>query len=366
MLARAIIAAAMSRRWTAIILFAVLINAMPRVSAQIVEDREYRGKKIMCVLSGLQGWGSHCGADGNYAYIFVGSVLSTTEVSDTEKRLQVTPEEMFLGDAASQLTVTTDQGACLPEILPGDQWLFYLWRDDKTKELLLGYDSPSKPIADAQLAINRLRRLAAMTDLGIIAGYVTRPVWHNDEKYTDYLYPPNHKIIATRKSDGAEYFAVTDSDGDFEFEPLPAGSYDLSANTAKGLWAEEGPATVHSRGCESFAFELHADGEISGHVKSADGKPFKIHPWVEIEAVDGGRDSKSSYVDDHGYFEARGLEPGRYLVGIGIRAEPSTPEWKSRVYYPGVQARERATVIQLGKAEKRTHIDFQLRSSSAP
>jgi hypothetical protein len=366
-MARAIIAAAMSRRWTVpTLLVAGLIYAMPGVSAQIMEDRVYRGKTITYMLSGLQGWGSPCGTDGNYAYIFVGSVQSATEISETEKRLQVTPEEMFLGDAASRLTITTNQGACLPEILPGDEWLFYLWRDDKTKELMLGYGSPSQPIADAQPAITRLRRLAAMTDLGIIAGYVTRPVWHDDDKYLDYLYPPNHKIVAQRESNGAEYSAVTDSDGDFEFEPLPAGPYHLSANTAKGLWAEEGPATVHSRGCESFAFELHADGEISGHVKSADGKPFKIHPWVEIKAVDGGRDSKSSYVDDHGYFEARGLEPGRYLVGIGIRAEPNAPEWQSRVYYPGVQAREKATVITLGKAEKRTNIDFQLLSSSNP
>jgi hypothetical protein len=363
----AIIAAAMSRRRTTLVLLLVgLIYGTPKVSSQIVEDREYRGKKIMCVMSGLRGWGSPCGTDGNYAYIFVGSVVSATEISDTDKRLQVTPDEMFLGNATNQLTITTSQGACLPEILPGDRWLFYLWRDDKTKDLLLGYDSPSKPIADAQPAITRLRRLAAMTDSGVIAGYVTRPVWHDDEKYLDYTYPANHKIIATRKSNGAEYSTVTDSEGDFEFEPLPAGLYQLSANTARGVWAEEGPATVHSRGCEAFAFELHADGEISGHVRSGDGKPFKIHPWVEIEAVDGGRNSKSSYLDDHGYFEARGLEPGRYLVGIGIRSKTNTPEWRSRVYYPGVQTRERAIVIQLGKAEKRTNIDFQLRSSSVP
>src|SRR5690349_4661717 len=89
----------------------VLILAVPLVSGQIVEDREYHGKKIMCVLSGLRDWGSPCGTDGNYDYIFVGSVGSAAEISDTEKRLQVTPEEIFRGDATNSLTVTTNQGA---------------------------------------------------------------------------------------------------------------------------------------------------------------------------------------------------------------------------------------------------------------
>lgn len=54
-MATAIIAAAMSRRWTVpILLLPGLIDVMPRVSVQIMEDREYRGRKITCVLSGFQ------------------------------------------------------------------------------------------------------------------------------------------------------------------------------------------------------------------------------------------------------------------------------------------------------------------------
>jgi hypothetical protein len=343
----------------ALTILATTIWAAPSCSSQIIEERQYRGKTITCMLSGLQGWGNPCGTDGNYAYIFVGAVLSATEISEKEKRLQITPQEIFLGEPTSQLAVTTNQGACLPEILPGDQWLFYLWRDDKSKELLLDYESPSSPIAEAQPAISKLRRLAAMADSGIIQGYVTRPVWHDDEKYLDNTYPPNHKVIAKHDSDGYEYSAVSDDDGHFEFEPLPAGSYHLSANTEKGLWAEEGPAKVHSQGCESFAFELHSDGEISGRVKSTDGKPFKVHPWIDIKSEARG-ELRTAYADERGYFDARGLEPGRYLVGIGIASEPNTPEWRDRVYYPGVRTKEKATVIDLGKAEKRANIDFQL------
>lgn len=346
-------------RAAAIAIFAATIWGAPRCSAQIMEERQFHGKKITCMLSGLMGWGRPCGTDGNYAYIFVGSVLSATDISETEKRLQIAPLEVFRGDPTNVLTVATNQGACLPDILPGNQWLFYLWRDEKTNGLLLEYGSPSEPITEAQPAITRLRRLAAMADSGIIAGYVTRPVWHDDEKYMDYTYPPNHKVIAKRDSNGAEYSAVTGNEGEFEFEPLPSGSYHLSANTERGLWAEEGSAKVHSRGCESFAFELHSDGEISGRVRSADGKPFKTRPSVDIKS-EGRGEMQTAYADERGYFDARGLESGRYLVGVGIGAEPKTPEWRDRVYYPGVRTKEKATIIDLGKAEKRTNIDFQL------
>ena len=112
-------------------------------------------------------------------------------------------------------------------------------------------------------------------------------------------------------------------------------------------------------GCEAFAFELHSDGEIFGHVTSPDGRPLKIHPWVDISSEDG-RVSRSFDVDDRGHYEARGLEPGRYPVGIGIQATTDSPEWRSRVYYPGVRTRKKAVVIELGKAAKRANVDFTI------
>jgi hypothetical protein len=334
------------------------------LTGQIILLREYHGETISCAQSGLRGWGEPCGIDDDYAYIFLGSVLSATKISDTEMRLQLIPHEVFLGNAASQLTVTTNQGACLPQIAVGDEWLFYLQRDDKTHQLLLAYGSPSEPVADAQQDIAILRRLAAMTDSGLIQGTVGREVQDTEDGVgsTTWVPVPNHKIVAKRKSDGVEYSALSDSDGNYEFEPLPTGSYDLSANTEPGLWAEEGPAKVGPKSCTAFQLELHTDGRISGHVKFADGKPFKIYPWVAIVSEDGDR-SQSFPVDDNGYFQAKGLEPGRYLVGVGIEAQTGSLEWQSRIYYPGVRTKDEATVIELHTSEKRTNIDFQLPES---
>ena len=69
----------------------------------------------------------------------------------------------------------------------------------------------------------------------------------------------------------------------------------------------------------------------------------------------------SAYVDADGNFEARGVGPGRYLVGLGIRAGSDYfSDVPSPIYYPGVPSKEQATIVELRPAEKRTHIDFQL------
>jgi hypothetical protein len=185
---------------------------VPARSAQIIEMREYRGKEIACVRSGLSGFGRLCGTGAGYTYVFIGSVLSTVEISDAEQHLQITPEEVFLGNSVCELTVTTKQGACLPDIQPGDEWLFYFQRDDKTHSLLLAYGSPSKPASDAQENIAMLRRLVQMADSGIVTGQVMRPVW-NENKWETSVAVPNHKIVAKGVSDRTEYATFTDSNG---------------------------------------------------------------------------------------------------------------------------------------------------------
>lgn len=327
--------------------------------------RDYRGKHIACVRSGLQGFGRSCGTREGYEDVFIGSVVSATEITDTEKRLQLVPEEVFYGNPAGLLTVTTSQGACLGDIQPGDKWLFYLQRDDKTRILLLSYGSPSAPITDAQAGIDLLRRLAQMNDSGIIMGQVTQPIW-NDNKWETSIPVLDCKIVAKQQANGREYAAFTGSDGHYEFEPLPPGSYHLSASTAEGLWAEEGTTGVRPRSCSQVGFQLEPDGRISGQVMAADGKPAKYVQVAIVPVSAGSLQFTSAFADELGRFEVRALHPGRYLVGVGIQAQPGSSEWHSRVYYPGVRDRNVAVTINLDSAEKRTNVDFQLPSLTAP
>jgi len=356
--------------------FAILITASAVLSlslskpasGKITEIRKYQGRRIFCTVSGLRGFSSSCGVINNYAYIFIGSVISAVQISEDEKRLQLQAHEIFLGDPVDELTVTTSQGNCLEEIQTGDQWLFYLFRDDATKELILGYGSPSGPVAETKQTITLLRRLVRMTDSGIITGYVHNTSLHDDQdegRWTEYINAPHHQVLVKRLSDGIEYSAFSNSDGEYEFQSLPSGKYHITPNTIPGLWAEDGDTDVSPGSCTQINFALTTDGQISGHVTSVDGKPFDVTPWVEVQS-DDLHFSKSAPVDDQGNYELRGLPAGRYLVGIGISAQPGTPDWRSRVYYPGGRRKEFAATIDLGQAEAHNGIDFSFAQPAAP
>jgi hypothetical protein len=356
--------AALQRFAVAVFMLSAMATSIPCVQAQIIEMREHNGKQLFCAKSGLRGFAEPCGTDGYKAYIFIGSILSVADAPDNEKRLVLTPEEVFLGDVPAELAVTTNQSECLADdIHPGDHWLFYIQREHNTDKFLLAYGSGSGPVADEQPTIARLRRLAQMPNAGIISGHVGRTIWNDAEKVEEYSPIPKHEIIAKRIADSAEFTANTDAGGNFEFQPLPEGTYHVTANTTNGLWTEEGDTSVHPHGCSYIGFELDPDGVVSGHIRAADGSPAKnalVKAQVPSSQSRRSWETHSIAADENGYFEFRGLRPNRYLIGVGTSADEGSAEWKNRVYYPGVRNESRAIVIELSKAEKRKNINFTL------
>ncbi len=377
------------QKWL-LLLFVFAVACLVPILAAETHDVSH-GKKGGChmLLSGssfeqLNGPSWYCGTQG-YTRVFTGTVRSAVDISDTEKRLELIPDEVFLGDA-SELTATVNQ-ACLsenePDIKTGDKWLFYVrprryWdretRLANTDGLEVAWDSPSKPASEAEDDIAILRHLAGLTDKGILAGTVVRI-----GATVDTLNPkavPNHRVVAKSLQSGTEYTAFTNMDGHFELE-LPPGSYNVTASTEQGLREAEpfmptaidleygfgGNAHVRPRDCTEMAFRLLADGKLAGRVATADGRPASfakvaivpispVHPQFTVDA------------DENGHFEVSGRQPGQYLVGVGLMAPFDSAEWKSRVYYPGVPTREQAKVIELDVGEWRTDIDFQLLPSS--
>lgn len=325
------------------------------------EGHDYHGKQIFCYIRGREG---SCGPSYGYDAVFTGTVVSVTETTGNERRLELIPEEVFSGRVTGLLTVATKQGECFVDFQAGDKWLFYLRRDTRTKSLLLDYASPTRPTADAKVQIDILRRLAQMNDSGIITGQVTEPIWNNNQWKTS-IPVADHKIIAKEQVSDREYTVFTDKDGHYEFEPLPPGEYKVSADTSEGVWAEDLTAAIRPRSCSQLSFALEPDGIISGQVTTADGKPSKYVQVAIVPASAGNLQFTSALTNELGRFEVKALHPGRYLVGVGIQTRPGTAEWRSRVYYPGVRDPNLAVMIDLGKAEKRTNVDFQLPPSTA-
>jgi hypothetical protein len=360
---------------------------MPFLPAELQETRVYHGRKVRCVHGGLVGVTERpCGTDG-YTRVFTGTVRSAVEVEDTDKRLELIPDEVFVGDK-SELTATVNQ-ACLPEKEPeikaGDRWLFYVgpkrYWDGKSpyirsKGLEVSFDSQSKPVTEAEDDIATLRHLVGLTDKGILTGRVVRIGATYDNLNPTAV--PNHRVVAKGRRSGAEYAAFTNLNGRFEFE-LPPGSYDVTASTEQGLrevapsmpnaieleYGLGGNAHIRLRGCTDVDFSLIVDGKLAGRVTTRDGKPARFVK-VAIVPVSPVHPQFTVDTDENGHFEVGGRQPGQYIIGVGLLAPFDSTEWKSRVYYPGVPTKEQARIIDLGDGEWRTDIDFKLPSLTAP
>jgi hypothetical protein len=116
------------------------VYVVPAIPAQIFEGRQYHGHNVTCVHSGIvQTNGTDCGTQ-NYARVFTGTVKSAFEIGETDKLLQLIPEEVFVGDPVSEVLAVTNQACLLREIRAGEKWLFYVYRNTKTNGLVLPYD----------------------------------------------------------------------------------------------------------------------------------------------------------------------------------------------------------------------------------
>jgi hypothetical protein len=268
--------------------------------------------------------------------VFAGTVASVVAISKTENRLELIPEEVFLGDPTSKVTATSHQW-CLPgnqsEIKSGDKWLFYLRSDpySQTADLELPYYSPSKPLSQAQDDIATLRHLARLTGhQSIIAGAVQR-IGETDDKVNPTPVR-DHKIIA--KGMFREYIAFTNDHGHFEFE-LPPDTYDVTADTERGLRELETLEPRSSRYiangvCLRTDFTLLTDGKLAGRVTAADGKPASFVK-VAIIPVSPVRPQFTVLTDKQGRFDVGGRQPGSYLVGTGLLEPYASAEWRPRV-----------------------------------
>ena len=363
----------LSRQWR-LFLFVLAAGVATCLSAQTRGQSEQGGKRVCPLRVGSGPFSIFdpiqiCGTRG-YVRVFTGTVASVAAISDSENRLELIPDEVFLGDPVSKVTATVHQ-SCLPgnqsEIQSGDKWLFYLRSspDSETDDLELPYYSPSKPLSQAQDDVATLRHLARLTGhQSIIAGTVERLGETNDKSLTPV---PDQKIIA--KGLFGEYFAFTNDNGHFEFE-LPPDTYDVRADTKRGLRELE---TIEPRGSRYIAngaclrtdCTMLTDGKLGGRVRTAEGKPASFVK-VAIIPVSPVRPQFTVVTNKQGRFEVGGRQPGSYVLGIGLLAPYSSAEWRSRVYYPGVHNRTEAKAITLGDGEWRTDINFKLPSSTAP
>jgi hypothetical protein len=154
------------RRWRLLFSLLAFTGTVSQLPALVAEDRRYHGKLVECLHGGAwvgqRNLGVYTRAQIYKERVFTGTVQSVVEISFTDRRLQILPDEVLLGEVAGELTATMNQ-ACLrekpPDVKAGDKWIFFvrtLYRDAIPHDVV-DFDSPVQPVSLAQYDICVLR-----------------------------------------------------------------------------------------------------------------------------------------------------------------------------------------------------------------
>lgn len=173
--------------------------------------------------------------------------------------------------------------------------------------------------------------------------------------------------------------AVTDEDGIFRFDDVPAGRYEVTPFAPALITSSESKSDddtdriIVSEGktTENVNFALSRGGVITGRVTDAEGRPV-IREMISLSGADDSEaarpwrseNSTMMRTDDRGVYRLYGLPPGRYTVSAGAVAQGieafagqrNTP----RTYHPNVTDKARAKVVEVTSGGEAAGIDIKL------
>ena len=339
-------------RFIELMIFSCLVWCPPTLlDGQIIEIHGDPGgpDSYECAVSGLRGLGSDCGTKDD-EMVFTAEILSIAPAPNEEFRLALRPKTIFKGAPTSGMEILTEQRRCLPAMKAGDSWLLSLYRDRESGELIVNYGSRSGPETEESQQISFLRSLGDLDAAGVVKGRAYYYLETSD-RVREQRPSVKHTIVLTRAADAAKFKALTDKNGEFEFEALAPGAYDIDANTKPGLWTEwSGEVEVESHGCTDLDLDFHVDGQIAGKLVF----PAGVDPsqW-EVEVTPGddpGVVAAWTSTDDAGEFVLHGLSPGKYIVAVEKTEMRKGPNLRVDLFAPGTPERANAQVIELGKA----------------
>jgi hypothetical protein len=167
--------------------------------------------------------------------------------------------------------------------------------------------------------------------------------------------------------------AVTDEDGRYRFSGLEAGRYEVSPFSPSAIVSSGNRLATLADG-DSVAgidFDLSPGGVITGTVTTADGKPvigeaisvFPVSPTDGVKSPNPGSDT--FITDDRGVYRIYGLDPGRYVVGVGTGNQGGGSPFTlhathAQTFYPGVTVRDRAGIVDVAAGAEASRIDIKL------
>ncbi|HKG11769.1 MAG TPA: hypothetical protein VKB12_00460, partial [Pyrinomonadaceae bacterium] len=173
------------------------------------------------------------------------------------------------------------------------------------------------------------------------------------------------------------YEVTTNADGVYELYDLPPGEYTIEPELPFGLKvrfpmhfgpAGKGPGVTVKLTEKTSAgsdFVLNSDNSIGGRVLAPGGVPMQdvcVELFTASKAEGEGDGRIFDCTDAEGRYKLEDVPPGKYLIAANDDGRLSGAEPFPVVFYPGTFEREKASVVTVGRGDRRADYDLAVPS----
>jgi hypothetical protein len=351
----------------------ILIIAVLTVSLLSVFSASVEACTCGSTFSGSQ----PCQAYWSSAAVFAGKVTDISIISqdfgngligNRGKVVHFLIEQSFRGVQGTDVEVLTGMGGgdCGYDFRQGERYFVYAYRNPNDGKLGARICGRTRPLSNASADLEYARSVARGKTGGIIFGIVLR---YTRDTYLDY---GRHKGIEgvpiTVDGNNRRFNLLTDNEGRFQLDELPAGRYKVGADLPSSLRKLSAQEVVVTEGrCAAAEFLTTSLGAIKGKLVNSEGGAASKVNIMLIPADTGGNEEKwqgrevSSYTDEQGFYDFKQVPPGEYVIVVNYKGQSSEfdPPFP-RTYHPGTSDPTQARVFKISEGEDIEAPDFRL------
>ncbi len=307
---------------------------------------------------------SVCNAFGGAKAVFVGKVIEGNSVERMSDMFKAGTKDLtftfkvsrgFIGAKADEtIEVHTGFGFgdCGFPFEKGEEYIVYAYENDKTKVISTGTCTRTTHISRAEEEISGLQTIFKSKGSSI-TGNVTR--YERSSLLGEPRVPmAGSTVKLVRTGDRRQFFAKTNSEGEYSFAGLGAGKYRLVPPVGKG-WLVEDYQTdeflLNEHGCATNDLFIKNDSQINVQVLDPSGRPVPSI-WVELVPI-SIKSSTNRSPDEFTVTNPQGgatffdRPPGKYTISVNFFNTPDKEAPFPAVFAPGVEERSRAQVFEI-------------------
>ena len=305
--------------------------------------------------------GSACEEFSRVDAVFVGRVIGIQHSAEAPKfgtrRVQIAVVDALRGVNPGHVTVRTypaNGGSCGYPFVEGETYLVYAFQPEPGV-LVATMCGRTRVAAEVPEEIAYLRTLARPPagTTARVKGQLQTLSWPPPSQATTGSFP---RVRLTATGSGGTYNTTSNVKGEFTFDSLPFGRYELKPEAPDQFEAEtKALDLVHGESCSVTYVTIWHSGRITGRVVGSEGAPV-ADLALELLRSDASSTTTEAFIAartaSDGTFEFRRVPPGEFTLRVA----------KGLAFHPGVTTREQAARISIASGQHVRVEDFRLPS----